>query len=213
VRSRLIILILLFIPAIAQSAWTGIGAYTGQGETDWRFNSAILEADKSRYGLHVEERTQSGLRVGASAGQFSLRLKDPLQVADTEKFNGQFLEFYLRWPFKLSESLTLHSRINYQFNLGTRSGGSEDDEIDWNEAGLTLGLAVRFGLLSLRPFVNWSSIDGDITSDAKIKVFKNINNRSTGIILDIYVEPTAYVRLMGTSSDNPSIWFGFIREY
>jgi len=213
VRFKLWPLLVLFMPLPTLAYWTGIGAYVGQGESGWDFTSGSRQADESRYGLHIEERTQSGLSIGASAGQFSLRLVDPLQLVETEKYGGQFLQFYLRWPVKLSESLTLHSRLDYQFNLGNRSGDTQDDEIDWNQAGITLGLALRLGLVSLRPFVNWSSIDGDMTEEGFTRVFENQDKSTAGIVVDIYVEPTAYVRLKGSAAQTPSFWLGFIREY
>jgi len=202
------------MPCVVQAYWTGIGAYIGQGDTDWVVNGDEFEADSRRYGLHIEERTQPGLSIGAAAGQFTVRLQDPQQMVATEKYNGSFLEFYLTWPVRISERVTLHSRLDYQFNLGSPSGSNEEaDEIDWNKAGITLGIAVRLGIFSLRPFVNWRTIDGDITSNNLTRTFKDKESQTTGMIVDIYVEPTAYVRLKGSIDESPSIWLGFIREY
>lgn len=212
-RFRYLLLPLFLLPLSVEAYWTGIGAFSGQDDSDWKLDTVTRVADRSRYGLHVEERARSGFIIGASAGQFSLRLKDPLQVADSQKYNGQFLQFYLRWPLALSDSLTLHSRLDYQFNLGELLSGEQGDEINWNEMGLTLGVALRLGLVSLQPFINWSSLDGDITLQSRSEGFENDEKVSYGMMVDIYVEPTAYVRLKGTAVNTSSVWLGFIREY
>ena len=213
-RFKLFLLCLLMLPGLSQAYWTGIGAYLGQSDTDWLFNANAFEADTRRYGLHIEERTEPGLRVGAGLGQFSVRLRDLQGVEATEKFNGEFLEFYLSWPFEINQNLTLHSRLDYQFNLGSPSGSEDENEdIDWNEAGLTLGIAIRLGIISLRPFINWREIDGDTTTNNSTRTFSEEESQISGLILDIYVEPTGYVRLKSTLGKSSSIWLGFIREY
>ena len=153
------------------------------------------------------------MRIGARAGQFGLRLVDPLNVAAAEKYNGQFISLYLRWPIKLTEQIKFHSMINYQFNQGAKSVDTDNTEISWTEASLDVGLSLQIGLLSLRPFINFRSIDGDITSSAQTRIFKQNGAVSQGLIVDIFVEPTAFVRLMATTGSNRSMSISFAREY
>lgn len=203
----------MLLPQPVLAAWTGIGALLGETETDWSFSGNILQADGRFIGLRIEEKSQIDLRIGASAGQFSLRLEDPLDITQTEKLDGQFLSFYLRWPTALSEHLKLHTFLNYQFNLGDQSDDLDSNELEWTETTLDIGLSLQLGRLSIRPFINYRSIDGDIAANTGTRIFKIQDNQSSGLVLDMYVERTAYVRLRITSSSNPSMTFSFVREY
>lgn len=202
---------LLPVPGIA--AWTGIGAYTGSSESDWSLGTETRIADRRFYGLHIEESTSTGIRIGASIGRFDLRLKDPVQIELTQKFEGQFLSLYLRIPFKVVEKVSFHTRLEYQFNLGNRETGALEDEVDWNELGATLGLNLELGLLSVRPFIDWRMVDGDLTTATSDEVLENEQETSYGVQLDLSVEPSAYVRLKFTASENESLWIGLVREY
>lgn len=201
------------LPQSVLAAWTGIGAFVGEGDTDWSFNGTVLQASSRNYGFRIEEKTQVDLRVGASAGQLSLTLKDPDNILPTEKFEGQFLSFYLRMPVRLTDHLKLHTDLNYQFNLGEQSGDMDESEIDWTETTVNIGLSLQLGRFSIRPFINFRSVDGDIVSETDTRVYKIEDNQSSGLILDMYVERTAFVRLKMTSSSNSSMFLSFVREY
>ena len=172
-----------------------------------------LTADQFRFGFRIEEKSQSGLRVGLGGGQFDLRLKDRPNATLVDEFDGEFLFFYLRWPVALNPRLTLHTRFDYRFHTGNRSGIDPQDEIDWIETGLTAGIALRVGMVSLQPYASVSSIDGDITSDAATRLLNDAEHHSYGLMLDIHVEPTAYVRFQAGISATEALFVSFVREY
>ncbi len=205
------IFILLVSPQPGFSAWTGIAAFVGEGESDWLLNDDIRRADRLFYGFRIEEKSKIGLRVGASAGHFDLKLKDPDYIIQPEKFGGQFLSLYLRWPHQLTQSLSLHTSVDYKFNLGSQS--ATEDEIDWTELTVNLGLGIKIGVLSLRPFVSYRRINGDIVSDTSARFIKLEDNQRAGLIFDIHVEPTAYVRLLVGDSNHQAMMLSFVREY
>jgi hypothetical protein len=211
--SLLLFLLLTVVQSQGLAAWTGIGAFVGQGDSDWVIDDELRNADQHQYGLYIEDNSSSGLLLGASAGQYSLRLTDPSVVDPTEKYDGQFLSFYLRLPYQVNEFLTLHSRFDYRYNLGSPSGGEAEDEINWNQLDLSLGVAFRTGIVSIQPYMNWRKIDGDITIDSSTRVFGQRTRQDVGLIVDLYTEPTAFVRIKGASKNYPFIWLGFIREY
>lgn len=195
------------------AGWTGIAAFVGQNESEWLQASHISRANIDFFGMRVEEKSAVDLRIGARAGQFDLRLFDPLNVVSAEKYNGQFLSFYLRWPIKLAKEVKLHSIVNYQLNLGEKSGDTENTEISWSEVTVNVGLSIQLGLLSIRPFIDFHSIDGDITSDTQSRFFQQDATGSYGLTLDLFVERSAFVRLKATTGSNQSILISFAREY
>lgn len=203
------------MPTIVSASWTGIAAFVGQHESDWSVSGTTLNADSRIYGLHIEERTRIGLRIGARAGQNSLTLENPLDLTQFEKYNVQFLSFYLRWPIAVTDMLTLHNRFNYQFNLGNQSSvdNATDTDIDWIETSINIGISLRLGHVSLRPFAIYRSITGEISSPSVVRKIDLKDNLSTGVLLDIHVEPTAYVRLEATTSGGNSLMLSFVREY
>ena len=146
----LLLVVLLFQFTPSHAAWTGIGAFIVQADTDWLLDSDQREADIDYFGLRIEEKTEVDLRIGASAGQFDVRLVDRDGSAAISKYSGKFISFYLRWPHQLTESVRLHSLLNYQFHLGDQSEG-DADEIDWNEITFNFGISLRLGRLSIRP--------------------------------------------------------------
>lgn len=214
-RARLYLMILLLVPGMAAAAWTGIAAFVGEGESDWRFDGDFQKATHRYYGLRIEEKSDVDLRIGASAGQFSLRLRDPLDLSSSEKFDGQFLSIYLRWPINLTDNLKLHSLFNYQFNSANSFSdtGLEDDEIDWTELSLRFGLGLDIGRLSIQPFMLLRSIDGDVTSSGLTQSFELADDQNYGLILDYRLEPNAYIRLASGLQDRNSFYLGLVSEY
>jgi len=209
VRTSLFFLLLLPFPVMA--GWTGLGAFIGQGDSDWLFSQGVQNADIGYYGLRIEENTEAEIRVGVSAGQFDLRLQDR-DAAIAEKYNGQFLSFYLRWPVMLTRSLKFHTLLSYRYNLGTKVK-SEITEINWSEISLDMGVSLQLGRLSLRPYLNVRRIDGDITSDTSTLLFELDTATSYGLKLDYHVERTAYIRLQGSSGSHNLMMVSFVREY
>ena len=211
--TKTLLLILLLFPLSATAYWTGIAAFVGEGESDWRYAGTIRQARLNQYGLQVEEKTALELRVGASAGRFSLRLLDQNDASLAEKYYGQFLSFYLRLPVRLNRMFSVHSRLNYQFNLGTKTLGEEETEVSWNEISFDIGLNLQLGALGIRPYLNFRSLNGDTSEQSVARVFSLDKHRSSGIQLDYMLEPSAYVRLNSTLEDNPSLQISFVREY
>lgn len=203
------------LPHAVSASWTGIAAFVGQHESDWLVSTTKLNADSRIYGLQIEERTLIGLRIGARAGQNSLTLENQLDLTQFEKYNVQFLSFYLRWPLAMTDSLTLYNQFNYQFNLGNQSSvaNTTDTDIDWIETSINLGISLRLGPVSIRPFTIYRSINGEISSPTVVRKIDLKDNQSTGILLDIHVEPTAYIRLEATTSGSDSLMLSFVREY
>ena len=203
------------IPHAVSAGWTGIAAFVGQHKSDWLVSTTKLNADSRIYGLQIEERTLIGLRIGARASQNSLTLENPLDLTQFEKYNVQSLSFYLRWPFPMTDSLTLYNQFNYQFNLGNQSGvdNTTDTDIDWIETSINIGISLRLGPVSIRPFAVYRSINGEISSPTVVRKIDLKDNQSTGVLLDIHVEPTAYVRLEATTSGSDSLMLSFVREY
>ena len=196
-----------------QAAWTGIGAFVGQSESDWLVGGESRVADVNMYGFRIEEKSRTELRVGASAGQISVRLQLPDNSSLADKYYAQFISFYLRLPLKITDSISFHSRLNYQFNSGDSSRDDDEEaEIDWTQLDLNLGLSFTVSNLSLRPFVNFRNIDGDINTDAGTRVFEEESSYSGGLIFDYAVEPTAYVRLTATAGERDSLMLSFVRE-
>ena len=211
--TRLLFLLLLLFPLTATAYWTGVAGFIGESESDWRYAGDIRQASLNQYGLQVEEKTAVDLRVGASAGQFSLRLLDLNDATVAEKYYGQFLSFYLRLPIRLNRLFSLHSRLNYQFNLGRKTLGEQETEVSWNEISFDIGLNLQLGALGIRPFINFRSLNGDTTEQSLARVFNLDKQRSSGLQLDYMLEPAAFVRLTSTLQDNPSLQISFVREY
>ncbi|MDJ0834581.1 MAG: hypothetical protein QNJ69_13740 [Gammaproteobacteria bacterium] len=214
-RSRLYLLLLLLVPTAAPAYWTGIAAFFGEGESDWQFSSNVQQATHRYYGLRIEENSDVDVRIGASGGFFSLRLRDPLNPASSEKFDGEFLSFYLRWPVSLTQRVTLHSQLNYQFNQGNSFNdmGDEEDQIDWSELSLRLGLGLQLGRLTIQPYILQRSLDGDVTINDLTSRFDLVEQSRQGLIIDYQVESNAYIRLATGMQDRQSVYFGLVTEY
>lgn len=209
---RLLFLLLLF-PAQALAGWTGFAVFVGQHETDWLLSDENRQANIDFYGLRIEERSNVDLRVGLTVGQMDLRL---LSLADTtlaEKYSGEFVSLYFRLPVKISKNVKLHTHIEYQLNQGVKSQDLDNTEVNWTEVSVDAGVSIKLGVVSLRPFIQYRSIDGDITSSAGSEIFKQDETVSQGLMLDYHVEHTAFVRLTASSGSQQSLSISFAREY
>lgn len=209
--SLLILCLLVTIPAHADD-WTGIGAYIMSGDSDWNVGNDLLEADFNLYGLRVEAKTETDLRIGVSAGQFDVTLLDKNGVLPYEIYDGQFLMFYLRLPFQLTQSIHLHAQLNYQYNLGNQRD-NEENEINWDEVSFNLGLSLRLGQFSIRPFVEYKVIDGDLTGSGTARLFDADEQQSRGLLLDYYIEKDAFVRIRFSHGGSRSFLLSVAREF
>jgi len=209
-------LILALACSQVHAAWTGIAAFGGENRSDWLFGNTTLRAEAFAYGLSIEERTRAGLRIGIAGGRFSLDLKStPATQAQPvfEEFEGGFLQLYLRWPIALTEHFTLHTRFDYRLNRGDHERPDNDSEIEWSERSVTAGIALRLGLVSLQPFVRYLSSDGDLDNVTSAQAFESHTHRSHGLIIDLHVEQTAYVRLRSEFSAVESLQVHFVRAF
>ena len=204
---------LLILAPCAQAAWTGIAAFASQQESDWSIGGQTLVADSFQYGLRIEEKTRPGLRIGLGIGQFHLRLEDRLNLTAIQEFDGEFAMFYMRWPFTLNDRLTLHSRFDYLYHQGRDSDSDTDDDIDWIEAAVDIGVRYRVGIVSLQPYMRYRSVDGDLDLNNSTRLFSDSSAGSFGIKLDIHVEPSAYVRLQASFDAVDALGISFVREY
>ncbi len=206
--------LLLLIPfEVYATGWTGISAFAGKTDSVLTQASSEKNANIDFYGLSIEENTDVDLRVGARAGKFDIRLVDAINGSNAEKYAGQFFSVYLRWPIKLTDKLVFHSRINYQMYMGSNPLDSNEDEINFNEFGLDFGISFRFYQLSIRPYINFRNIDGDMTSTSGTRIFQQSEIQTQGIMLDYFVERSAYVRLQGTTGAEESVIISFVREF
>jgi hypothetical protein len=207
-----LLLCCLFVFSPVNAAWTGIAAFMIDGESDWLLDNDKLENDFTKYGLRIEEKTEVNLRIGASAGVFDLKFLDKTAVRPFEKYEGQFVSFYLRWPEQLSDSIRVHSLFNYQYHMGNQTD-DQDNEINWTEISLELGISAQLGRFSIRPFVDYRHVDGDITGPASARLLELDKQYSSGLILDYYIEPTAFVRLRLSSGAYRSFLISLAREF
>jgi hypothetical protein len=214
IRSLTVTLILALACSHVHAAWTGIAAFGGENRSDWIFGNTTLRAETFAYGLSIEERTRPGLRIGIAGGRFSLDLKStPATQPVFEEFEGEFLQLYLRWPLALTEHFTLHTRFDYRLNRGDHERTDNDSEIEWSERSITAGIALRLGLVSLQPFIRYLSSDGDLDNITSAQSFELKTHRSHGLILDLHVEKTAYVRLRSEFSAVESLQVHFVRAF
>ena len=215
-HNKLLLLLLLF-PLCVNASWTGIAGYLGSSEHDWLLTSQDRKTDVTYYGLRIEEKTKADIRIGASVAQYDLRLIDPADLLNIEKFSGERASLYLRWPIKLTRQLKWHSALHFLYLRGTRNNASisavPDVTINWTEWVLDLGISVQLGRISLRPFVEFRHVDGDISDATGTALFKLVNAQSSGIIADYFVEPTAYVRLRATGAENKALEVSLVREF
>lgn len=206
-------LVLVFFPVAAFGGWTGIAGFIGSSDSDWSLVNQIRQADMMYYGFSIEEKTSTELRVGASGGQYDLKLTQLDNIFNTEKFTGEFLTLYLRLPVVLAKSIKLHSDLHYAYHRGSSGFPTLEQNINWGEWLLNIGISVQLGRVSVRPFVNFRSINGDISNDSGTRIFELESSKSSGIILDYYVENTAYVRFRATGAENESLQISLVREF
>ncbi len=209
--ARFNLFVLLCLITLPASAWSGISAFLENAESNWSFTPDEQGSDIVFYGLQIEDRTDSPLRVGVSAGQFELRLL-PSQLQVAQRYSGKFISFYLRLPQPLNEQISLHTRLHYQYHQGERSLQASE-QISWGETGLQLGLALELGRFSLQPFAYWRSVDGDITTPVQTRLFQQSDSSGYGLKLDYSVEPSAFIRLTATAGARQMTAIHFVRQY
>ena len=210
-RIKLFVMLLCLSSSVS-AGWTGISGFIGSGESDWAVADKHWQSEFTHYGLSIEDKTEVDIRVGASAAQFDLRLTQIGNRQNIEKYSGNQYSLYLRWPIELTRTVKWHSDLHFVYHKGDSLGQSNDAIIQWNEWVLNLGISVQMGRLSLRPFINLRNLDGDI-ADTGIRLLKLVNARSSGVIADYTIEPSAFIRLRYIGAENPSIQVSLVRQY
>jgi len=209
-----LLLLLTLQAGIANAEWSGISLNLGNSDVDWKFRDEVREAQISEISFQIEDRTDSGLSVGANIGYMDLRVVADTDIA-TRKFNGQFVGIYLRQDYSITENMSLHGIFGFRYSSGNESGDSDiDSDIDWTETGFEFGIGFRFVNLRIMPFAAWSDVDGDISGGGDgTSIFELEDPLTRGIRFDLFVERTAFVRLEFVDGSRTGVYLVFARRY
>jgi hypothetical protein len=198
---------------VANADWSGISLTIGDTDVGWKFRDENREAQISEISIQIEDRTDSGLAVGASIGYVDLRLVADTDIA-TRKFDGQFVGIYLRQDYAVTDKLSLHGIFGFRYASGNESGDVDiNSDISWSETGLELGIGYRIVNLRIMPFAAWSNLDGDISDEDGTRIFELEDPLTQGIRFDLYVEQTAFVRLEFVDGSRRGGYLVFARRY
>ena len=208
-----LLLLLGLQPGIANADWSGISLNIGDTDVDWKFRDENRKAQISEISFQIEDRTDSGLAVGANIGYMDLRVVADTDIA-TRKFGGQFFGIYLRQDYSITKNLSLHGIFGFRYASGNESGDPDiSSDISWSETGLELGIGFRFVNVRIMPFAAWNNVDGDISGDDGTSVFELEDPLTRGIRFDLYVEQTAFVRLEFVDGSRSGGYLVFARRY
>ncbi len=211
---RFSILLLLFFSSLAAADLTGISFEVGNYDSDWEFKRDNREAQISEISFQIEDKTESGLTVGASIGYVDLRVVAASNsTAETLKFDGEFVKVYLRQPLRINDHLSLQGALSIRYTSGSESGDGEDQaEVDWFESVFELGLSLRFGNLRIMPYSAYRDVDGDISDDGT-DIFELEEALVQGLRLDYFVEDSAFIRFEFVSGGAQGGYINFVRRY
>ncbi len=214
---KLIILVGVLVPVlvstVARAEWTGISVNIEDYSTTWQFQTLQRTIDINQWNFNLEEKTTSALRVGLSIGQSRIRISDNISPANTQKFHANLLGIYLRLPLSLGDNFSVQGRLSYRINSGRDSKDIDPGQIEWYETEVELGLSGQWQSVRFTPFVAYRNVDGDITDSSGIELFDPVDEISTGIRFDYYIDPTAYIRFQLFSGANAGGYLVFAREY
>lgn len=207
---------LLFVTTSIKADWSGISASIEEVDRDWIFENNDRSARVSRLNLNFEEKTSSELRVGANLGRLSASISNKEGPRDTQKFDASYFGIYLRYPVPLGEYFALQSKLTYQYNSGSESSIEDnevDAEIDWREISFELGLSVKLANFRITPFAIYSDVSGDISGESGTDSFETDQEISGGVSVDLFLEPTSFIRLRLSAGDYDSASLIFAREF
>jgi len=194
-------------------AWSGITATVGEYDEVWRIGGVARPVTLGRYGLAVEDRTAVGLRLGLAVGEFALRIENR-DAAQFDDYVGQYVDLRLRWPLELGSVLSVHGDFAYSWQSGIPSAeGGDTDGIDWSRTRFGLGLQLRLGVIGLRPFFEWRSLEGGADVAGARQLFENDSRTSAGLVVDIEVEPSGFVRFTWLGEGRTGLMLSFVRAY
>ncbi len=198
---------------LANAEWSGVSVSISEVDSDWIFENDRRNADISRLDLQFEEKTSSGLGVGANIGQITTRISNLSGPRNTVKFDGSYFGVYLRYPIPMGEIFSLQSKLSYQYHSATQIDSGVNNQIELRELGVELGLSGQFGNIRITPFAIFSDVSGDISGDTGTEIFENEESVSSGISFDIFVEHGGYIRLRLTSGGQESASLSFARGF
>ena len=211
VRFKLLLILFLYT-GLAEADLTGVTLELANLDSDWKFDNGVREAQINSIAFQIEEKTATGLSVGGGIGYFDIRVVGDSST-DTRKFDGEYLQVYLRQEIRISESISLHGLFNYSYNSGSDNDETDRADIDWNEASLQIDASVRFANFGITPFAAYYDIDGDISDNNGTEVFEMDDPVSHGIRFDYYLEPTAFIRIVFQSGGQAGGYLTFVRRY
>ena len=211
VRFKLLVILFLYA-GLAQADWTGVTLELANVDADWKFDSGVREAQINSIAFQIEEETATGLSVGGGIGYLDMRVVGDSST-DTRKFDGEYLQIYLRQEIRISERISLHGLFNYSYNDGRDNREDDRADIDWNEASFQIDASLRFGNFGITPFAAYYDIDGDISDDNGTEFFEMDDPVSHGIRFDYYTEPTAFIRIVFQSGGQSGGYLTFARRY
>ena len=211
VRFKLLVIFFLYA-GLAKADLTGVTVELANFDSDWKFDNGVREAQINSIAFQIEEKTTTGLSVGGGIGYFDVRVVGDSST-DTRKFDGEYLQVYLRQEIRISESISLHGLFNYSYNNGRDNKENDRADIDWNEASLQIDASVRFANFGITPFAAYYDIDGDISDNNGTGVFEMDDPLSHGIRFDYYTDPTAFIRIVFQSGARAGGYLTFTRRY
>lgn len=212
VRFKLLVILFLYV-GLAQADLTGVTVELANVDADWKFDNGVREAQINSIAFQIEEKTATGLSVGGSFGYLDMRAVGDSST-ETRKFDGEYLQVYLRQEIPISESISLHALFSYSYNSGDDYSDDEERvDIDWNEASLQIDASLRFANFGITPFAAYYDIDGDISDDNGTQVFEMDDPVSHGIRFDYYTDPTAFIRIVFQSGGQSGGYLIFARRY
>ncbi len=211
VRFKLLVILFLYA-GLAEADLTGVTLELANVDSDWKFDNGVREAQINSIAFQIEEKTATGLSVGGGIGYIDMRVVGD-SGTDTRKFDGEYLQIYLRQEIRISESISLHGLFNYSYNSGSDNDETDRADIDWNEASLQIDASVRFANFGITPFAAYYDIDGDISDNNGTEVFEMDDPVSHGIRFDYYLEPTAFIRIVFQSGGQAGGYLTFARRY
>ncbi len=211
VRFKLLVILFLYA-GLAKADLTGITLELANVDSDWKFDNGVREAQINSIAFQIEEKTATGLSVGGGIGYIDMRVVGD-SGTDTRKFDGEYLQIYLRQEIRISESISLHGLFKYSYNSGRDNKENDRADIDWNEASLQIDASVRFANFGITPFAAYYDIDGDISDNNGTEVFEMDDPVSHGIRFDYYTDPTAFIRIVFQSGGRSGGYLTFVRRY
>jgi hypothetical protein len=197
--------------AVAET--TGVALKISDLDSDWDFSGETRSAKSNSISLQIEERTASGLTVGASIGYQSFRLDGDSTTSST-KFDAENLEIFLRQEFSLSESTAIQGLVSYGYYTGRQTSDDDRADIDWSQVAAEIGVSFQVNNLKIMPFVGYINVDGDITgSEEGGGSFELEDPLIQGVNFDIYVETNAFIRIRLQTGSQSGGYLSFERRY